>query len=132
MRPDSVARAIRLLWLYLGVRVAGFASDALRQWLNGSLQTAAAQMKDKDDAALVFLAPFVTIAVFAGFYSFLNSKISSGRNWARLLALAIFILSFISEIRISITKGLPALFPMTMWLLESTFYCAALWCLFRK
>ena len=94
-RPGEVTLAVRLLWLSIaigsltsGLRVAGLVSGA----------------------SLV-VALLIAIVIF-GFYLFLVSRISAGRNWARIVFLVFFliglpfsILNNLAELRKSVLFG---------------------------
>ncbi len=94
-RPGEVTLAVRLLWISIaigllitGLRVAGLVSGA----------------------SLV-VALLLGVVIF-GFYLFLVSRISAGRNWARIVFLVLFLIglpfsipTYLAELRKSVLFG---------------------------
>lgn len=85
-KPNNVTLAIRLLW---GVLIIGVVNSAL-SWNYSISQVPADFPMNKD------LFAFLMISITLGITAWLIYKISSGRNWARLVFLIMFIIGIIT------------------------------------
>ena len=136
--PAAIVRAVRLLCVYAGAKVLLMGLKITSQVMDGSWAQSSDKLKH-DFPALEQLMMFHVLAVFSvsiGFYVFVIWKIRRGRNWARYLITAVFVVTFVYNsvvraIAVS-TDGYSFSSPAVIWAILMAIHGYAIYLLFTK
>ena len=134
-KPKNILLAVNLIWSALAVGIVKSFIDLAGTMQHNPVKSfidLAGTMQHNPALAIVISVIGVIGVIILGLMALLNSKISSGRNWARITFLVLYLLGMVPSFFIFLAIFKESVFAGVVFIFQAVVQAAALFLMFTK